>query len=520
MLALPLMLAAALTPQAHLHITPTGPLEVFFLRTEMLSSGSALYGGYQSHVGRFRWSAEAGLMPWPGLPEPGTEKFYPSASESFGATSWFDPALQRPVPARWSAATGLEVLGRLSSLSTLESVYGISADGGTVFGHFSDPVSFQNYMANPQHAFAWTAATGYVDIGDLPGGDSFSRPTAASADGSVIVGVSATGFTQCCGGVDLIVTTPFRWTAASGIEPLEPAFADSEPVAVSADGSLVLASVPTLDINDEWISLAMIFGPGGTYQGLPNARSAVAADMSDDAAVVVGHAFDLEHPNHPTGSGPFVWIPGQDAILLTDLLAEEGAGVPAGWGEFRVISISSDGRAIFGSTRTATKRGLFVATLDLPGGSLDWPLGSDVCGPAAWNSTGAGATLALNGFGFASTIPGQDPAPLQAHANGLPTGSLTMLIVSREAGFAAQPGGSQGNLCLGGTIGRYALPSQLRTADAGGAASWNLDVSAIPNSTGTGPVAAGESLYFQAWFRDANPLPTSNFTTAVVETFE
>ena len=41
-----------------------------------------------------------------------------------------------------------------------------------------------------------------------------------------------------------------------------------------------------------------------------------------------------------------------------------------------------------------------------------------------------------------------------------------------------------------------------------------------PTPTGLVQVAAGETWNFQAWYRDANPGPTSNFTPSVSVLFE
>ena len=81
------------------------------------------------------------------------------------------------------------------------------------------------------------------------------------------------------------------------------------------------------------------------------------------------------------------------------------------------------------------------------------------------------------------------------------------------------PGGSQGNLCLGGNIGRFV--NQVQNTGPNGRFDTIVDTQAIP----TTPVAAiqiGETWNFQAWFRDVLPngTPTSNFTHAVRIQFE
>jgi hypothetical protein len=91
------------------------------------------------------------------------------------------------------------------------------------------------------------------------------------------------------------------------------------------------------------------------------------------------------------------------------------------------------------------------------------------------------------------------------------------------------PAGSQGVLCLGGSVGRF---NQLvGQADAAGtytictqgcAPQRTFSLNQIPQPTGAVAVAAGETWRFQCWFRDSQPggPPTSNFTHARQLTFQ
>ena len=71
------------------------------------------------------------------------------------------------------------------------------------------------------------------------------------------------------------------------------------------------------------------------------------------------------------------------------------------------------------------------------------------CPPTTSNSTGAPGTLSAEGS-FA--VADDD---LTIHADQLPPGQATLFLVSRTQGFIANPGGSFGNLCLGGQVGRF-----------------------------------------------------------------
>ena len=78
------------------------------------------------------------------------------------------------------------------------------------------------------------------------------------------------------------------------------------------------------------------------------------------------------------------------------------------------------------------------------------------------------------------------------------------------------PGGSAGNPCLGGSIGRYVGPGQIKNAGTTGAFSLTLDLTQVPQPTGFVAIAGGETWRFQTWHRDAvGGSTTSNFTNGL-----
>ncbi|MEM8712549.1 MAG: serine hydrolase [Planctomycetota bacterium] len=92
-----------------------------------------------------------------------------------------------------------------------------------------------------------------------------------------------------------------------------------------------------------------------------------------------------------------------------------------------------------------------------------------------------------------------------------PLNTLGYLLVSDAAGFVPNPGGSSGNLCLGGQLGRYA--ANIQSSGPQGEFSQSLDLSAIPFASGSYSVQIGDSLFFQYWHRDSeNGVPTSNLS--------
>ena len=100
----------------------------------------------------------------------------------------------------------------------------------------------------------------------------------------------------------------------------------------------------------------------------------------------------------------------------------------------------------------------------------------------------------------------------------LPVGSNGYFVVSRDQNVIVNPGANQGILCVASTaMGRYG--NNVLTADPAGTVSLAVDLTAIPQPLGSVPALAGDTWNWQYWYRDANPGPTSNFSTALSVTF-
>jgi hypothetical protein len=153
------------------------------------------------------------------------------------------------------------------------------------------------------------------------------------------------------------------------------------------------------------------------------------------------------------------------------------------------------------------------ALLYVAGGGFG--LGTSYCSPGVANSTGNPGVIRATG----SLVVASNDVTLEA--SSLPLNSFGFFLTSRTQGMTNQPGGSQGVLCLGGSIGRYVGPGQIKNSGVTGAFSLGIDLAATPTPTGLVQVAAGETWNFQSWHRDAiGGVATSNFTDAVQLDFQ
>ncbi|MCP3915366.1 MAG: LamG domain-containing protein [bacterium] len=132
---------------------------------------------------------------------------------------------------------------------------------------------------------------------------------------------------------------------------------------------------------------------------------------------------------------------------------------------------------------------------------IDCALGASYCGPSVPNSSGFGATISAAGS------PQVAVNNVTLTAVDLPVSEFGYFITGQTQGFFSPPG-SQGFICLTGTIGRY---NQIANIIQGPVGTITIDLNAIPV---TPPIAVtpGETWNFQCWFRDNNPNLTSNFT--------
>ena len=147
--------------------------------------------------------------------------------------------------------------------------------------------------------------------------------------------------------------------------------------------------------------------------------------------------------------------------------------------------------------------------LNVTGGGVSvGPIGANYCSANA-NSTGG--LSAMSAFGLTSVAAND----VTLSASDLPPNQFGIFIVSATQGFVPNAGGtSNGNLCLGGAIGRYVGPGEILSSGAAGEFSLAIDLGLIPQGGGTTATMAGDTWNFQAWHRDAVGLG-SNFTDGI-----
>ncbi|MEM9381420.1 MAG: hypothetical protein AAGB93_15810 [Planctomycetota bacterium] len=194
-----------------------------------------------------------------------------------------------------------------------------------------------------------------------------------------------------------------------------------------------------------------------------------------------------------------------ERITLADLL---GAAAPAAPATLTVVPFGAQLR--IGVDRDEDgflDRDELDAGSDPTNGNSVPELGTNYCGPSVPNASGASGVISAVGSDVASD------GELTLRASSLPTNSFGYFVASQTQDFVVGPGGSAGNLCIGGSVARFA--AQAQSSGLGGSFAVDVDLDAIPTNP-VQSVLAGQTWNFQAWFRDsAMGQATSNFTDAL-----
>ena len=207
------------------------------------------------------------------------------------------------------------------------------------------------------------------------------------------------------------------------------------------------------------------------------------------------HTFALVKPSGATNkTAQFLF----DGVALGSWpRTPSGGGAPAGgmnWG-----SGSSGGTGMANWNLVTFKKGTDVIQLGTP-----------YCAPANLNSTGQGGRIEAWGNPLA------EAGLLSLVADQLPANEIGYFLLGDAQAFVPMPRGSQGNLCIGGKLGRFV--KQVASTGATGSLSITVNTNAPPTWRSS-PLLPGQTWNFQVWFKDQNPGATSNFTDGVSVTF-
>ncbi|HIF40705.1 MAG TPA: hypothetical protein EYQ74_06365 [Planctomycetes bacterium] len=280
---------------------------------------------------------------------------------------------------------------------------------------------------------------------------------------------------------------------------------DSFGASLAADGGRVLIGAPSSDQGPtEDLGKAYVFDltTGAELMYLPPPAN-IAENDRFGTAVALADGLLL------------VSAPGADAAGL-DIgsvhLLDSQTGAPLG--EFARFGLQDGDR--FGTRLAASGSRTLVgmpfadpAGVDSGEGHLFCllrDLGQPYCGPGNPNSTGLPALMGA--YGADDVACGQ----FQLAASQLPPARPALALASQTMGWVPFMGGGQGNLCLGGNIGRFRM--DVGYTDPDGTFFVPLELDNLPQPLPP-RVVPGDTWYFQLWFRDKNPTSTSNLTTGL-----
>ena len=230
------------------------------------------------------------------------------------------------VAAQWTAATGWVSVGDIVGGTLISQVLGMSANGTVLVGWGSSDAGFESVR--------WTAGTP-VAMGDLPGGVFNSAAAQVSADGQTIAGTGSS-----TSGPEAYV-----WTQSGGmvgLGDLEFGAFESEAFGMNGNGSVIVGEATSAAGVEafRWIAAGGMQGLGDLAGG---DFHSTAFDVSDDGAVVVGFA------TTGAGSEAFIWDAALGMRNLKDVLVAAGVTALSGWTLTEATGISADGRTVVGN---------------------------------------------------------------------------------------------------------------------------------------------------------------------------
>jgi hypothetical protein len=216
------------------------------------------------------------------------------------------------------------------------------------------------------------------------------------------------------------------------------------------------------------------------------------------------------HSGSPYDSTP--WTPSQlgaDLTWSTDSFAQDPNANALRWGNLYSFSFESSDPPLQGSVEL----GLFKpgAQPSITGAAqVPSKVGFEYPGFCNALPTSLGFPMVLSGAG----TPIVGATDLQLQTVSIPPNNFGYYLMADGQGLVALPPGSQGNLCLGGTLYRLNALGQIQFSGPSGVASYHPDPNQLPSGASWLP---GSTWNFQYWSRDAGQL--SNFSNLASITF-
>ena len=226
----------------------------------------------------------------------------------------------------------------------------------------------------------------------------------------------------------------------------------------------------------------------------------------------VGMSFPMYHSGEPyTNTAWSSSVSGGAVTWSTETFAQNANANALRWGTtysfwFTTNTAPVTVAASLGLFKSGNPGNQSVALLG-PDGGNGGPVITNYCS-ANVNSTGLATSIVASNVDLVARSMDLD-------AMNMPTNAFGFFITSLQDGFVANPGGSSGNLCVVGNIGR-GVGAGILSSGATGAFNTAVDLDVIATPTGTTSVMAGETRFFQAWHRDSLlGAATSNFSDGV-----
>ncbi len=260
---------------------------------------------------------------------------------------------------------------------------------------------------------------------------------------------------------------------------------------------------------------AKLAAEGQIWQGVPGHLATIQDQAELDWIVQtlaparpwIGLSQNLASPTFSEPGGGFEWVTGEP-FTFTNWSPGEPSNNDGAGGTEEFVELFGNG-AWNDVTDAHFPTVQYLVEWDGMGG-----FGTNYC-MANPNSQGTEGSMSATG---SLSVSDND---LTVTASSIAQLAFGFFIVSRTEGFVMNPAGSEGNLCLGGAIGRYVGPGQIQNSGVASEINLAIDLTMIPQPLGFQSVVPGETWSFQLWHRDATGggMPTSNFTDGLRLTF-